>query len=124
SPGKVKKLKVVAIKPKLNLSPEQNLLAALDTRLSELVQAYPRETVAAIRPNLSTNSLLVEVTDSWHSLDESEQNSLGQEMLERSRAFGFDKLELKDQAGTLVARNPIIGDHIIVLYNDSQDIPE
>ncbi|MEL6582122.1 MAG: hypothetical protein AAFQ14_20435 [Cyanobacteria bacterium J06621_12] len=122
SPGKAKNLKMVAIKPELNFSPEQNLLAALNTRLSELAQAYPDETVTEVRPNLATNSLLVEVTDSWYSLDESEQNSLGQEILQRSRTFGFEKLELKDHADTLVARNPVVGDRIIVLYNDPKDI--
>lgn len=124
SPGKAKNLKIVAIKPKLNFSPEQNLLAALDTKLSELVLADPNEVIAQIRPNLDENKLLVEVTDSWYSLDESEQDSLGQEILQRARAFSFDKLELKDNAGTLVARNPVVGGHIIVLQNNQENSPE
>jgi hypothetical protein len=124
SPGKPKKLKIVKIQPELNFTPEQNLIAALQTKLEELAQAYPRELIQDIKVNLSDSNLLVEVTDDWYALDELGQNSLGKEMLQRSRAFGFDKLELKDKTGTLIARNPIIGENIIILQSKKQQLAE
>jgi flagellum-specific peptidoglycan hydrolase FlgJ len=124
SPGKPKKLKIVTIKPELKFTPEQNLIAALETKLGELAQAYPTELIQDIKVNLSESNLLVEVTDDWYALDELRQNSLGKEMLQRSRTLGFDKLELKDKMGALIARNPIIGENIIILQSKKQQLAE
>jgi hypothetical protein len=124
SPGKPKNLKMVTIKPELNFTPEQNLIAALTTKLRELTQDYSSEFIQDIQVNLSDNSLIVRVTDGWYELEESGQNSLGNEILLHSRAFSFDKLEFQDKMGTLIARNPIIGENIIMLQNKKQQQSE
>ena len=118
--GRIQNLKMVTIKPKLNFTPEQSLVAALGTKVSELVETYPQEFIQKVQVDLPASKLLVQVTDDWYSLDEPGQNSLGNEILERSRAFRFQKLELKDNLGTLVARNPIIGENIIILQNSRE----
>ena len=120
SPGRPKNLKMVAIKPKLNFTPEQNLVAVLENKVSELIETYPQEFVREVRVDLPASSLLVRVTDSWYDLEELDRDSLGNEILERARAFNFQKLELKDNLGNLVARNPIIGDNIIILQNSRE----
>ncbi|MGF1591259.1 MAG: hypothetical protein ACFCU7_18840 [Pleurocapsa sp.] len=117
SPGRVKNLKIVAIKPELNFTPEQTLIAALEKKITELTQVYPSELIDSIKVNLSQNSLLVKVTDNWYELEESRQNKLANEILKRSRNLSFSKLELEDNQGTLVARNPVIGNQIIILQN-------
>ena len=122
SPGRPKNLKMVTIKPELDFSPEQNLVAALETKLKELVQAYPSEVIQNIQISLTESSLLVQVTDGWYELEPERQNSLGNDILERSRAFGFDKLELKDNSGILVARNPIIGEKVIILQDTKKQL--
>jgi len=115
APGKSKNLKMVTIKPELNFTPEQNLIAALTTKLGELTQDYPSEFIQDIQVNLPDSSLIIQVTDGWYELEESRQNILGNEILQRSRALSFDKLELKDKLGTLIARNPIIGENLIMI---------
>ena len=124
APGKPKNLKMVTIKPELNFTPEQNFIAALETKLGELAQDYPSEFIKNIQVNLPESSLLVEVTDNWYELDELRQNSLGNEILQRSRGLSFQKLELKDRLGTLIARNPIIGDNIIILQPEKPKLSE
>ena len=116
APSKPKDLKMVAIKPKLNFTPEQNLLATLETKISELTQAQESEFIQNIQIN-PDRSLLVRVTDDWYELDEVGQNDLGNEILQRSRNFSFERLELKDNEDTLVARSPIIGNNIIILQS-------
>ena len=116
SPRKPKDLKMIAIKPKLNFTPEQNLVATLETKISELTQAQESEFIQNIRIN-PDRSLLVRVTDDWYELDEAGQNDLGNEILQRSRNFSFERLELKDNEDTLVARSPIIGNNIIILQS-------
>ena len=117
SPGRARKLKISTIEPELDFTPEQTLIAAIKSKVTKLTQEYPTELVESAKVDLLQNSLLVNVTDEWYQLSESRQNKMANEMLKRSRQFNFHKLELKDDAGTLIARNPVIGDQIIILEN-------
>ena len=115
APGRAKELKITAIEPQLEFTPEQNLVAALEHKVVDLTQTYPEEYVASIEIDIPNDSLVVRVTDNWYDLEESRQNSLGERILQRSREFGFRQLKLKDSKGTLVARQPIIGNNIILV---------
>ena len=117
SPGRAKKLKISTIEPELDFTPEQTLIAAIKSKVTKLTQEYPTELVESAKVDLLQNSLVVNVTDEWYQLSESRQNKMANEILKRSRQFNFHKLELKDDAGTLIARNPVIGDQIIILEN-------
>ena len=125
SPGKSQKLNVVTVKPKLTFTPEQSLIAALQTKVVELTKNYTKNFVNSIEVDLPNSSLSVEVKDNWYELKDSLQTKLGNDILKRSRKFHFDKLELKDSQGTLVARNPVIGDQIIILQSNknSEQLP-
>ena len=117
SPGRAKNLKILTIEPELNFTPEQTLIAALPTKITELTKDYA-ELINSIEVDLPKSSLLVKVTDDWYQLNETRQNNLANQMLERSRKLDFSKLELKDPTGKLVARNPVIGDGIIIIQSD------
>ncbi len=120
SPGRVKNLKMVTIEPELTFTPEQTLIAALQTKITKISQDYNRDIVDSIKVDLPQSSLLLKVTDNWYKLNESEQSKIANEILERSRKLQFNKLELQDPTGTLVARNPVIGNQIIILESDKQ----
>ena len=120
SPGRAKNLKLVKIEPELELTPEQNLVAVIKTKMTKLIQDYPTELIDSTQVNLPQNSLLVNVTDEWYELNESRQNKVANEMLKCSRQLSFQQLELKDNTGTLVARNPVIGEQIIILQNNRE----
>ena len=120
SPGKAKDLKVVAIEPDLNFTPEQNLIAALKTKIGNLTQKYPPELIELVEVDVPQNSLTVNMSDNWYELDESRQTKLAGEMLKQSRQLDFAKLKLQDRTGTLVARNPVIGDRIIILQSNKE----
>ncbi len=122
-PGKVKNLKVATIEPELSFTPEQTLIAALQTKVLELIKDSPTDLVDLIKVDLAKSSLLVKVKDNWYELNESRQNKLANDILERSRQLNFSKLELQDSQGTLVARNPVIGDQIIILQSHKNDEP-
>ncbi|MGB5712960.1 MAG: hypothetical protein WBM44_18900 [Waterburya sp.] len=120
SPGRAKDLKIVTIEPELDFTPEQTLIVAIKTKIIKLTQDYPTELIESAKVDLSQNSLLINLTDEWYQLSESRQNKMANEMLKRSRQLSFNKLELKDYAGTLIARNPVIGEQIIILENHKE----
>lgn len=117
SPGKPQNLKIETIEPELTFTSEQTLVASLQTKLTELVNTYTEDLFNQIKVDLPNNSLAIEVTDNWYTLSESRQNKLANEILQRSRQLKFSKLQLEDSTGTLVARNPVIGEQIIILQH-------
>lgn len=122
SPGKVTNLKIATIEPELTFTPEQTLVAAVQTKLAELTSNYDPDLFNSIRVDLLNNSLFVEVTDGWYELNESRQNKIANEILERSRKFDFSKLQLLDPTGTLVARNPVVGDRAIIIQTSKNNL--
>jgi hypothetical protein len=118
SPGRAKNLKIVTIEPELTFTPEQTLVAALQGKIADLINKDEADIVNFIKVDLPTSSLVVEMKDNWYELNESRQNKLANEILQRSRKLNFSKLELKDSQGTLVARNPVIGEQIIILQSN------
>lgn len=118
SPGKVKNLKIVTIEPKLSFTPEQTLIAALKTKVAQLPQNYPAELIDSLKVDLAHNSLQVNLSDQWYQLDKYSQDAIANQMLQRSRVFSFEQLQLKDPADILVARNPVIGQEIVILERE------
>ena len=120
APGKIANLKIETIEPELTFTPEQTLVAALQTKLAELTSNYDPDLFNSVLVNLPDSSLIIEVTNDWYELKESRQNKFANEILERSRKFDFRKLQFFDPTGTLVARNPVVGDRIILLQNSTE----
>jgi hypothetical protein len=121
SPGRAKNLKIVTIEPELTFTPEQNLIAALQGKIAELTKDDEADIVNFIKVDLPTSSLVVQVDDNWYSLNESRQNKFANKILQRSRKLNFSKLELQDSQGTLIARNPVVGDQIIILQSNQKE---
>ena len=77
----------------------------MQTKLTELTADYDPDLFNSVRVDVPNSSLIVEVTDKWYQLNESRQDKFANELLKRSHKFDFDKLELRDTAGTLVSRS-------------------
>jgi hypothetical protein len=122
SPGRAKNLKIVTIEPELTFTPEQTLVAALQGKIAELTNDDEADIVNFIKVDLPNSNLIVEVKDNWYSLNESRQNKFANQILQRSRKLNFSKLELKDSQGTLVARNPVIGEQIIIVQSNQKEV--
>lgn len=120
SPGRAKNLKIETIEPELTFTPEQTLIAVLQSKLVEVVEDYDSDLFDRVLVDLPETSLSIEVTDDWYKLSEPRQTKLANDILKRSRQLNFSKLQLQDSTGTLVARNPVVGDRIIIV-RDSKD---
>ncbi|BAZ43289.1 hypothetical protein NIES4102_02890 [Chondrocystis sp. NIES-4102] len=121
SPGRAKNLKIVTIEPELTFTPEQTLVASLQGKIAELISNDEANIVNFIKVDFPNNSLIVSVTDNWYELNQSRQNKFANEILQRSRKLNFSKLEVQDDQGSLVARNPVIGDQIIIVQSNKNE---
>ncbi len=115
SPGKAKAIALKPIEPEIILSPEQSLIAAIQARITEITQDYAEDLVTSIQADFLNSNLSVKITNLWYELNESGQNKIANEILKRSRQLDFQKLEITDPEGILVARSPVVGDKAIVL---------
>lgn len=113
------------------LTPEQTLIAAIEKQLGEIsddlgfagsdrLQRTGDRNIASgliksIQANFRTSSLTVKINDDWYTLKESQQNNLALEIRKRSQELDFFHLEMIDSQDRLIARNPVVGNEMIIL---------
>jgi hypothetical protein len=106
--------------PPKPLTPEQRLIAAIQSRLDEVTQPYGDNIVRSIQADFETNTLRITVGDAWYLLREGLQDRLGMDVLELAQLLDFKKMVVEDLAGNFVARNPVVGDRLVIVrrYQD------
>jgi hypothetical protein len=115
SPGKPQTIKLKPIEPEITLSPEQSLIAAIQARVAEITQDYSEDLVTSVQADFINSNLSVKISNLWYELNESRQNKMANEILKRARQLDFQRLEITDPQGILVARSPVVGDKAIIL---------
>ena len=97
------------------LTPEQSLISAIQNQVAEITEEYGEGLIKAIQANFLESRLIVKVSDSWYELEAQQQDKLADQILGRAVELDFSKLEINDLEGTLVARNPVVGPHMVIL---------
>ncbi len=100
--------------PPIILTPEQNLIAAIENQVAEVSDRFASGLIQSIQANFSTSSLTLRISDDWFRLKQSEQDKLAAQMLQRSKELDFSHLYIVDSQDKLVARNPVVGDEMII----------
>jgi len=101
--------------PTPDLTPEQSLIAAIQTQVAEITDRYGNGLIQSIEANFLGSRLVVKVSEGWYDLKASEQNKLANEVLQRSNELDFSKLEITDLEGTVLARSPVVGSNMVIL---------
>jgi hypothetical protein len=105
----------IAPAPAPVLTPEQNLIAAIQNQVSEITEKYANGLIQSIQANFPSSLLVVKVSEGWYNLSQSQQDKLADEMLRRSQELDFSKLQITDSEGTALARSPVVGSHMVIL---------
>jgi hypothetical protein len=100
--------------PILELTPEQQLIAAIENQVGEISDRFASGLIKSIQANFSTSNLTVKITDDWYTLKQSEQDKLAADILQRSKELDFSHLEITDSQDELVARNPVVGTEMVI----------
>lgn len=101
--------------PKLELTPEQSLIAAIQAQVAQVTSEYSEGLIGTIEANFALSRLTVQVGDEWYELESSRQEELANEMLRRSQQLDFRKLEIIDSGGDLLARSPVVGQAMVIV---------
>ncbi|MBD2162555.1 hypothetical protein H6F46_17845 [Limnothrix sp. FACHB-1083] len=108
--------------PKLERSPEQQLIAAIQDETSEIATRYGDQAlVDSIQADFRASRLIVTVpADLWYGLGDRNQDRFAADLLKRSRRLDFNKLELQDREGQLLARSPVVGDRVVIFQRSAE----
>ncbi|MBN3924583.1 hypothetical protein [Nostoc sp. NMS4] len=100
--------------PIIELTPEQALIAAIENQVAEISDRIASGLIKSIQANFRTSNLTVKISDDWYTLNESQQDKLAAEILQRSQELDFTHLEMIDSQNRLIARNPVVGTEIVI----------
>ncbi|MCV3213890.1 hypothetical protein OGM63_10255 [Plectonema radiosum NIES-515] len=100
--------------PILELTPEQQLIAAIQNQVGEISDRFASSLIKSIQANFSTSNLTVTISDDWYTLKESQQDKLAADIFQRTKELDFSHLEITDSQDKLVARNPVVGTDMVI----------
>ncbi len=101
--------------PKPVLTPEQSLIASIKEQISTITNRYSEDLISSIEANFSASYLIVKVEDDWYQINSKQQDKIANEILANAKLLDFKKLQIIDNEGSLVARNPIVGKEVVIL---------
>ncbi|NER49822.1 MAG: hypothetical protein F6J92_24710 [Symploca sp. SIO1A3] len=109
--------KAVAVEPPPPpvLTPEQSLISGIRNQVAAITEEYGEGLIKAIQANFLESRLIVKVSDSWYELEAQQQDKLADQILAQAMQLDFSKLAINDLEGTLIARNPVVGQHTVIL---------
>jgi hypothetical protein len=99
----------------LPLTPEQFLLKNIENQISDITNKYQKKLIIKIEANFTKNSLIITLSEDWYSLNDSQQNSLVKDILNKVKTLNFYKFNIQDINGQLLARNAVVGNEFIII---------
>ncbi len=96
-------------------TPEQSLIADLETQLSGITRSYSVGLIDAVEVNLPHQALTIHLGESWYGLLATQQDSIAQAIYRQAQELGLERLSLQDPEGLVVARSPVVGSTVVVL---------
>lgn len=105
----------VEILPPPPLTPEQSLIATIQNQVADITDRLGGGLVKSVEANFSSSLLTVKVAEDWYKLSGIEQNQLATKMWKEANSLDFNKLEIANMEGKLIARSPVVGSEMIIL---------
>ncbi|MEO6862797.1 MAG: hypothetical protein ABI180_14885 [Microcoleus sp.] len=97
------------------LTPEQSLIAAIQNQVADITNRLGGGLVKSVDPDFSIGLLSVQVAEDWYKLSDVEQNQLASQMWKEAKSLDFNKLQITNMEGKLIARSPVVGSEMIIL---------
>ncbi len=114
------------------LTPEQILITAIQNQIAEISNILEQTSskdkseasnaeagifsgiIESIQANFLDSNLIIKITSNWYKLEKSQQDKFAAEILKRSQELDFTHLEITDNTGKLIARNPVVGNEMVI----------
>jgi hypothetical protein len=97
------------------VSPEAELIKAVQSRLQTLAGLYPAGLITNLELDAQQGLATVTVSDLWRSLATDQQQQTAQSLWQQAVTYQMAKLEVRSSTDQLLARSPIVGGEAIVV---------
>ncbi|MGF1525138.1 MAG: hypothetical protein ACFBSF_22665 [Leptolyngbyaceae cyanobacterium] len=97
---------------------ERDRMAAIQAQLTSGALSNGNGLVESVQADFTHNQLTVNLTNGWYRLSTYEQEELANTFKQRSGEMAFDDVELRSPNGDLLARNPVVGNNMIILQHE------
>jgi hypothetical protein len=97
------------------IGPEQAFMESIEAQLSDITSQYPDDIIHALQVDSARDRLIVKLNPVWYLIGDERQDRVTDRMWLQARANHFTKLELQNAEGDSIARNPVVGKHMIIL---------
>jgi hypothetical protein len=103
----------IAPQPVVKLTPEQQLLSSFQALGDnpKLLQSLTQDRI--------NHTLRLTLNPDWYSLSPDQQDQLAADFLTKTQALKVRNLQLLDGAGNVIARNPVVGNEMIILLRQA-----
>ncbi|MBC7516593.1 MAG: hypothetical protein H7237_09220, partial [Alkalinema sp. FL-bin-369] len=97
------------------LSPDAQKRAKLRQDLDVIAGSLIDNAIVGIRPQFDSHFLAITLDNQWYATAESTQDKLANSLLVIAQVKGFTQIQLEGSDGAVLARNPVVGDGMIIL---------
>ncbi len=97
------------------LSPDAQKRAKLRQDLDVIAGSIIDNAIVGIRPQFDSHFLAITLDNQWYATAESTQDKLANSLLVIAQVKGFTQIQLEGSDGAVLARNPVVGDGMIIL---------
>ncbi|PSB16790.1 hypothetical protein C7B76_10955, partial [filamentous cyanobacterium CCP2] len=95
-------------------SPDPALIARIQEQVTEVADKYTEGLIQSVQTNFGGSELTVNLSDGWYDLPANRQDTLANDLLNRSRQLDFESVKLIDGDGEVLARSPVVGTRMVV----------
>ncbi len=114
---------VPAQAPQKSLSPQarknQKLQQQLEKSIAEAIpigiESDSRNFIASLAPNKNGKALTITLDSGWYQLEPEQQEAIASVLWDQRDSLKFQQLKLQDTQGKTIARNPVVGDQMVIL---------
>lgn len=106
---------VIEPPPEPEISPEQRLIKAVQEDISDITSRYPEGLIDSIEANFIESRLTIILGEDWYQLRPTRQEDVAKGIFQKAKNLDFQKLELVNKQGDMIARSPVVGNQMIIL---------
>ena len=99
-------------------------LAEIESQLSGAVANVDPGLIASVRSLSDNHQLQATLGATWFGLNAVAQDQVVQDLWKQSQSLKFDRFELRDDAGDLIARSPVVGSKAVVFKRQNGATPD
>ncbi|NEO84360.1 MAG: hypothetical protein F6J87_08915 [Spirulina sp. SIO3F2] len=100
------------------LTPEQKLIASIQDQVAQITDQYAEGLIQSLQVDFMAGRLRVLMGSGWYDLERDRQDQVAAEVLARAQRLDFTKVEMIDEAETLLARNAVVGNKMLIFQRE------